>query len=195
MSNEVFAFTLDTPFDEDVRFYTVVSESENGKEQRYQKWLSPKRTFTIQLNSRQITETNNIWRFYTRRKGSFDTFLFINPNENPVTAETVGSGDGVKTVFYLGQAVDFGSGDLIVVPASEAITRSIKGTGDYLPFSTYSIDDTTGAVTPNSTLPSGDVLRANYNFYYRCRFADDTLTREAFTGELWNFGIKLQQVI
>lgn len=195
MSNEVFNFTLDTPYDESIQFLTVVSESENGREQRYQKWLRPKRTFTVKLNSRQATETNNIWRFYTRRKGSFDTFLFQNPNENPVTAETVGSGDGVKTVFYLGQAVDFASGDLTVVSGSEAITRSVKGTGDYLPFSTYSLDYTTGALTPNSTLPSGDVLRANYSFYYRVRFKDDNLMREAFTGELWNFGITLLEVV
>ena len=195
MSNEVFSYTLDTPFDESVQFLTVVSEGESGKEQRYQKWLTPKRTFRVKLDARQATETDSIWRFYTRMKGSFDTFLFQNPNENPVTAETVGSGDGVKSVFYLGKAVDFATGDLIVVSGSEAITRSVKGTGDYLSFTTYTIDNTTGAITTNAVFPSGDVMRANYKFQYRCRFKDDNLERSAFTGELWNFGLEILQVV
>lgn len=195
MSNEVFNFTLDTPFSENIQFLTVVSEGESGKEQRYQKWLRPRRTFRVKLDARQATETNNIWRFYTRHKGSFDTFLFQNPNENPVTAETVGSGDGVKSVFYLGGSVDFATGDLIVVAASAVITRSVKGTGDYLSFTAFTIDNATGAVTTNSVLPSGDVLRANYNFQYRIRFRDDQLSREAFTGELWNFGLELVEVV
>ena len=195
MSNEVFNFTLDTPFSEDIRFLTIVSEGESGKEQRYQKWLRPKRTFRVKLDARQATETDNIWRFYTRHKGSYDTFLFQNPNENPVTAETVGSGDGIKSVFYLGNKVDFATGDLIVVSASETITRSIGGSGDYLAFSAYTIDNATGAITTNAVFPSGDVMRATYNFHYRCRFRDDQLSREAFTGELWNFGLELQEII
>lgn len=195
MSNEVFNFTLDTPFEEDIRYLTVVSEGESGKEQRYQKWLRPKRTFRVKLDARQLTETNQIWRFYTRRKGSFDTFLFQNPNENPVTAETVGSGDGARSVFYLGQSVDFATGDLIVVSGSETITRSVKGTGDYLSFSAYTIDYPVGQITTNAPLPSGDVIRANYNFQYRVRFKDDNLSREAFTGELWRFGVDLVEII
>ena len=195
MSNEVFNFTLDTPFSEDIRFLTIVSEGESGKEQRYQKWLRPKRTFRVKLDARQATETDNIWRFYTRHKGSYDTFLFQNPNENPVSAETVGSGDGVKSVFYLGNKVDFETGDLIVVSGSETITRSVGGSGDYLSFSAYTIDNATGAITTNAVFPSGDVMRAAYNFHYRCRFRDDQLSREAFTGELWNFGLELQEII
>lgn len=195
MGTEVFSYTLDTPFDESVQFFTIVSEGESGVEQRYQKWLKPKRTFRVKLDARQLAETDSIWRFYTRMKGSFNSFLFQNPNENPVTAETVGSGDGVRTVFYLGGKVDFATGDLIAVSGSETITRSVKGTGDYLSFSTYTINYPTGKITTNSPLPSGDVLRANYNFQYSCRFKDDSLSREAFATELWNFGIDIAEII
>ena len=99
MSNEVFNFQPDSPFDEEIRWETIVSESEGGKEQRYQKWQRPKRTFRLRLDARYLTETNNLWRFYNRHKGRFDSFLFQNPNENPVTSETVGSGDGARSVF------------------------------------------------------------------------------------------------
>ncbi len=195
MSNEVFNFTLDTPFEEEIQYLTVVSESEAGKEQRYQKWLRPKRTFRVTLRARNASQTDDIWRFYTRHKGSFDSFLFQNPNENPVTAETVGSGDGVGSVFYLGKKVDAATGDLIVVAGSEAVTRSVRGTGDYLSFTAYTIDNNLGQITTNSVLPSGDVLRAGYRFHYRVRFREDSLTREAFATELWNHGSELVEVI
>jgi uncharacterized protein (TIGR02217 family) len=196
MGNEVFSYTLDTPFSESIQFFTIVSEGESGKEQRYQKWLKPRRTFRVKLDARQVVETDSIWRFYTRMKGSFNTFLFQNPNENPVTAETIGSGDGVRSLFYLGGKVDFATGDLIVVSGSESLTRSVKGTGDYLAYSTYTINNNTGAITTSPALPSGDVLRAtSYRFYYSTRFKDDNISREAFTGELWNYGMELQEII
>lgn len=195
MSNEVFNYQVDSPFNEELDFLTVVSESEAGKEQRYQKWLKGRRIFQIKLDARYITEATNLWRFYIRRKGSFDSFLFQNPNENPVTAETVGSGDGIKTVFYLGSSVDIGSGDCISISGSDVLTKSVGGTGDYLSFAAYTIDPTIGQITTNSILPSGDVLRANYSFYYRVRFKEDKLTREAFSTNLYNFGLDLIEVI
>lgn len=195
MSNQVFSNQLDTPFLEELDFLTVVSESESGKEQRYQKWTKGRRHFTIKLNARQLTETTSIWRFYVARKGAFDTFLFQNPNESPVTAETVGSGDGSTSIFYLGSQVDFATGDLTVISGSDTLTRSVKGTGDYLAFSTYTINNSTGQITTNVALPSGDVLRANYSFYYVVRFRDDKLQREAFATQLWNYGVDLIEVI
>ena len=195
MSNEVFNFTVDTPFEEEIQYRTITSEGESGKEQRYQKWLRPRRSFRVRLNARQLSEATDIWTFYQRHKGSFDTFLFQNPNENPVNNERFGSGDGTKTVFYLGTTVDVGTGDLIVTPSSAVVQRSVGGTGDFLSFSTYTIDENIGQITTNSVLPSGDVLRSTYNFRYRVRFKDDSLTREAFATELWRYGIDLVEVI
>lgn len=196
MSNEIFNFTVDSPFEEDISYLTVVSESESGKEQRYQKWLRPKRNFRIRLRARNLTDTDLVWRFYTRHKGRFDTFLFQNPNENPVLNETIGSGDGVKSVYYFGNKVDSSTGDLILIADSETVQRSVGGTGDYLAFTTYTTDDPIGQLTTNSVLASGDVLRATtYKFHYRVRFKDDFLTREAFATELWNIGVELSEVI
>ena len=195
MSNEVFAFQLDSPYEEEIRFLTVVSESEGGKEQRYQKWLKPRRTFRLKLDARQTAETDQIWRFCTRHKGSFDSFLFQNPNENPVTAERFGSGDGSRSVFYMGRNVDIGTGDLILTPGSAVIVRSIGGTGDFLSFSSYTIEENFGQITTTTPLPSGDVLRATYSFRYRVRFKEDYLNREAFAADLWRFGAELVEVI
>mgnify|MGYP001609993607 CR=1 FL=1 len=197
MSNEIFNFTVDSPFDEQINYQTLVSESEAGKEQRYQKWQRPRRTFRIRLDARALTETRNVWTFYQRHKGAFDSFLFQSPNENPVTAETLGSGDGTKTVFYAGKNVDIGTGDLIVTPGSLTVQRSIGGTGDYAatPTGDYTLDENLGQVSFSSAPTSGDVYRSTYNFRYRVRFANDDLTREAFATELWRYGLELREGI
>ena len=196
MSTEVFSYQVDSPYEEDIKFLTVVSESEGGKEQRYQKWLKPRRTFRIKLRARDITaDADTLWRMYIRMKGSFDTFFFQNPNESPVTAETVGSGDGTKSVFYLGNKVSLDTGDVILVAGSLTVTRSIKGTGDYLAFAAYTVDNNLGQITTNAVLPSGDVLRGGYSFYYKCRFRDDNLTRQTFATNLADFGLELEQII
>jgi hypothetical protein len=128
-------------------------------------------------------------------KGSFDTFYFSNPTESPVTAETAGSGDGIKSVFYLGNKVGISTGDLVVTSGSAALTRSIGGTGDYLSFTAFTITEGVGQITTNSVLPSGDVLRANYSFRYLVRFKDDNLTRENFATNLYRYGIDLLEVV
>lgn len=195
MSTEVFNFTPDLPYSEDIRWLTIVSESEGGRENRYQKWQRPLREFRINLRALSVSNCNSLWRMYNRMKGKFDFFYFQNPNENPVTLETVGSGDGVKSVFYLGGSVDVGTGDLVVTPASASLKRSVGGTGDYLAFTAFTIDDAIGQVTTNAVLPSGDVLRADYNFRYKIRFKEDTLTRDAFSPDLWNASVSLIEVV
>lgn len=195
MSNQIFNYQIDAPLIEDINFLTIVSEGESGLEQRYQKWTKPKRIFRLVMRARAQVDTASMWRFYVARKGSFDSFLFENPTESPVTAEIIGSGDGAKTVFYLGSNVDIGTGDLIVSTGSAVITKSLRGTGDYLPYSTYSINEPIGQITTSPAVPSGDVLKATYNYFYRVRFKEDMLTRENFSNGLWNLGLDLIEVI
>lgn len=195
MSTEVFSYAVDIPFEEEIQWMTLISEGESGKEKRYQKWLRPKRTFRIKLDARNLADTASIWNMYSRMKGAFDTFYYENPNESPVTAENVGSGDGTKKVFYLGNSVNIGTGDCILTSGTLVLKKSVGGTGDYLAFSAYTVSNSTGQITTNSAVPSGDVLQANYNFQYNVRFKDDNLTREAFAYQLWRFGLELIEVI
>jgi len=202
MSTEIFDWEVDQPYDESLSYNTVSSSANGGREYRYRKWLYPKRAFNISLKARDRAETNNVYDFYQRRDGAYDTFYFENPNEsnsdNSVTSDVFATGDGSTANFYIGNKFSLPTGDCVIKPGSYTVQKSIGGTGDYSDWTetvNYTIDTAIGQITPVSTLDSDDVLRATYRFYYKVRFAKDNLGRTAFAYLLWNYKLTLVQVI
>jgi hypothetical protein len=66
-------------YNKTVAFKTLISQFENGAEQRRKKWSQGKLTFTLIWNA--ITPTNMaiLWNFYIARLGSYDAFTFVDP--------------------------------------------------------------------------------------------------------------------
>lgn len=198
MSEEIFndfcsEASFDTPFDEEIAFKTVISPSEGGREYRYSKWQYPKRRWKIQADARNQTEVNNIWNFYRRMRGTYDTFRFENPNDSPVENDVFATGDGVGTQFYLGGSFSIPTGDCLLISGSVSVQ-----TGDgttFANFSAYSGDYTFNKIVTNSPLPLNRVMRASYRFRYRGRFANDSLSKRAFAYKLWQSEIEITQVI
>ena len=202
MSEEIFDWQVDEPYEESIAYNTITSSANGGREYRYQKWLYPKRAFSISLKARDRTEVNNIYDFYQRRDGAYDTFYFENPNESnsssSVTNDVFATGDGSTANFYIGNKFSLPTGDCVIKSGSYTIQKSIGGTGDYSDLTDtidYTIDSSIGQITPAITLADGDALRATYRFYYKVRFADDNLSRSAFAYLLWNYKLTLVQVI
>ena len=50
---------------------------------------------------------------------------------------------------------------------------------------TYSVDLMTGLVTFNTAPASGLTITADYSYYFRCRFIDDSYAFENFMFQLW----------
>jgi uncharacterized protein (TIGR02217 family) len=50
---------------------------------------------------------------------------------------------------------------------------------------TYSVDPNTGLVTFSTAPGSGLIITANYSYYFRCRFTDDSYAFENFMFQLW----------
>ena len=205
MSNEIINDTfdeVDIGYDENINYKTAISNAEGGKEYRYQQWLYPKRDFNLNLRARDKTEINNIYNFYQRHAGSYDTFYFENPNESSstssITNDVFATGDGTTANVYIGNKFSLPTGDCVIKEDSYSVQKSTGGTGDYSDWvenTAYTIQTIFGQVIPIGTLPSGDVLRGTYRFYYKVRFTEDKLTRRAFAYLLWNYGVNLTQVI
>lgn len=182
---EEFIWDVNSTFNEESHWNTLVTKYEDGKEQRRQKWSSPKRSYEVVLKAKTDVESQQVWDFYNSRKGAFETFYFENPNESPVSAELVGTGNGVNLSFNL---------DHYPLP-SGGITTLSTPSFSYTEGDHYTLTRSSGAIVFNiGAAPTGD-LTADYPFCRIVRFTEDKLSRELFNFKMYNIGIKFVEVI
>jgi len=184
MSTQEFWWPVNIPLSEDVNWSTLVTKYEDGKEQRRKKWSQPKRGYSISLKGKTREVMSQVWDFYNARNGIYDTFYFTNPNENPITGEIVGVGNGSNVNYNL-QNYPLPSG---------AIAISVGGVAK-VETTNYTLSRATGAVTFVQTPASGDQILATYSFCRVVRFAENKLTRELFNYRLYNSDLTLIQVL
>ena len=79
---EIFTATPDFVYDEEITYQNLVTQFENGTEQRRQKWATPKRKFTLSFVNRTLAEMQVVRAFFVARTGTYDSFLFTNPNDS-----------------------------------------------------------------------------------------------------------------
>jgi hypothetical protein len=93
----------------DIAFLTLVSQAENGAEQRRIKWSQGKRTFSGKLAPNQRKHLNKIWNFYQACMGRANSFNFTSPIASllPYDQTTVWlrmqEGQGTKINDYNGE--------------------------------------------------------------------------------------------
>lgn len=66
-------------FEEEMEHKTLISEFEDGTEQRRDKWSQAKKIFTLRYNIKTREEINRLWNFYQLCKGAYKSFNFQNP--------------------------------------------------------------------------------------------------------------------
>jgi len=77
-----FNYTPDFTVDEAVQYKTLVSEFENGVEQRRRKWANPLRKWTLRFRHRTLSEMNDIRDFFMGKYGALTSFTWTNPNDS-----------------------------------------------------------------------------------------------------------------
>lgn len=76
-----FPVTPDFPVIETIKHNTLVSEFENGIEQRRSKWSLPIREFELTFKNRDQADYDALVGFFNTKLGAFSTFTFDNPND------------------------------------------------------------------------------------------------------------------
>lgn len=129
--------------------------------------------------------------FYMAAQGMASDFLFTDPNDNAVAGQNFGIGDGTTTTFQLTRSIA-GAGVDIVQNVKGTPTIEVAGT----PTTPASIGST-GIVSFSEPPASGAALTWTGNFYFRCRFDDDSqssLQEDLY--QLWSLsGLKFRSVI
>ncbi|MBF0402300.1 MAG: DUF2460 domain-containing protein [Magnetococcales bacterium] len=166
-------------------FRTSVQKAVSGREQRgafraYPVWL-----FSLQFDYLRAAGSRNEYEtlqgFILGRRGSFESFLFLDPTDSVCTDMPFGVGNGVQTVFQLTRAFGFHGGFSFTEPVENirslvAIKINGVATGSYAV-------SASGLVSFTTPPANEAVLTWSGTFCFRCRFLDDT---EAFGQTLPN---------
>jgi len=187
MSQQVFPTLIGLAWDvtKTPMFSTKAHKSVSGRELRAAYYSYPLYKFGLKydvLRSDTVNaELQTLMGFFLARQGSFDTFLFTDPEVNSVTAQGFGTGNGTTTAFQLAHAYGGYSEPVFDLNG----TASIYVNGVLKTVTTDYTISSTGLVTFVSAPAAAAALTWTGSFYYRCRFVDDTAEFDNFMYKLW----------
>lgn len=166
-------------------FGTTVTTAVSGREYRVANMPYPRYkyalSFAVLRQTPGYTELATLCGFFNARLGSFDSFLFADPEDNSVITQIIGTGDGSNKLFQLVRA--FGSFIEPVYDVNAAPQISVNGALKTLT-TDYTIS-ATGLVT--FVAAPGAALSVTWTgtFYRRVRFTQDMADFSKFMQALW----------
>lgn len=184
MSNATFPtlLGLSYPVEKTPMWSTKIQTSVSGKETRLGFWSYPRWQYSIGfdvLRSDSHAELQTLIGFFNARMGSYDDWLFLDPDDYIATDQVFATGDGTTTAFQLART--WGGWTEPVRAVLSMASVKVNGT----PTGAYTVNTSTGVITFSSAPASGATLSWSGQFYWRCRFLDDQITASKFMKDLW----------
>ena len=137
-------------------------------------------------------ELRSLMGFFLQQQGAFQPFLFDDPTDDTVTGQPIATGDASTAQFQLVRTMN-GFAEPVTAPN---VVSAIYFNGVRQSAATYSTDPNTGLVTFTTPPPAGQAITADFTYWFRVRFADDTAEFENFMLQLWRLKqIKLQSAL
>jgi uncharacterized protein (TIGR02217 family) len=184
------------------RFATRIQKSVSGRELRVLDQPNPIWLWTLTYeilrdrNDRRgaglgagYDELRTLMGFFLQQQGSFQPFLFDDPTDDSAAAQPIGTGNASVTQFQLVRTMN-GFAEPVTAPN---VVSAVYFDGVRQSAAAYSVDPETGLVTFAAPPPAGQAISADFTYYFRVRFADDTAEFENFMLQLWRLKqIKLQ---
>lgn len=167
---------------------TDVQEAISGKIVALQRWSYPK--YGIEVGY-EFLRSDTAWgeyqdlvAFFNLAGGRATIFRFNDVNDNAVTNQGFGAGDGTTTAFQLTRAMG-GTNFSWVDPVFYPVTAAISVAGVLQVLGTDYTISTTGLVLFTVAPGAGQLLTWTGTFNWLCRFDDDSNTFEQFTYNLF----------
>jgi uncharacterized protein (TIGR02217 family) len=180
MSNAVFPNLkgLSWPVVKTPEWSTIIQKSASGRETRAALMSYPLWNFKLTFDYLPSNNTNGasldlqaMLDFFNSRQGAFDNFLFDDQNDDSVTAQSFGTGDGTTVGFQLQRQLQAGGFFEPVMNLNGA--PSIYNNGVLQTVTTNYTINSTGFVTFTSAPAAGHALTWTGSYYFRCRFDKD----------------------
>lgn len=162
---------------------TKIQQAVSGRELRAAFRQYPTYKFTLThdfLRASAELEFQTLIGFFNARQGSYDSFLYADPADNAVTAQSFGTGNGATTQFQLVRTLGSAIEPVMNLNGNPAIYKAgvlqTLGSG-------YTISN--GLVTFTAAPANGAALTWTGSYYHRCRFEQDSIDFDAFLADLY----------
>lgn len=186
------------------KFSTRTQRAVSGRETRVLDQILPIWTWTLTydlLRDKNDTrsggalgatfdELRTIAGFFLQMQGAFQAFAFNDPSDNAVTGQSIGIGNGSQLTFQL-QRTFGGFAEPILAPhtVSHVYVDGVDSGG-------WSVNSDTGVVTFLAAPANAKPITADFTYYFKVRFSEDSAEFENFMYQLWQLKqIKLQSVL
>jgi hypothetical protein len=178
-------------------FSTAAAMHVSGKEVRAAKYVGP--LFAIELNydllrlTPPYAELQTLIGFFEQSQGEAASFYFEPPPLSPLAGQTLGVGNGSTTTFPFTVSI----GGASITPANVGTVAAVYLNGLVQPSGNYAVNQT--ALAPSVTFATapaaGVAVTADFNWYFLCRFDDDSEDVEEFMAALYALqSLKLRTV-
>lgn len=178
----------------------IIATSQNGREVRISNYTYPRHLWEIPYSVLFFNDPHNnsdsyaltlqtLMGFFNQVLGAWDTFRYqdeddyatINPTSGARVPTQIGVGDGATTQFQIGRNLG-GFFEPLYDVNDAAYAHKIYLNAVLT--SAYTISSS-GLITFTSAPGSGVVITADFNYWWRVRFMDDTLDFSRFAYKMY----------
>lgn len=174
-------------------FQTRIQRAVSGRELRALDYPFPLWQFTLTFAflrddpTSGFDELRSLLGFFLSCQGAYGTFLFQDPSDYQVTGQYLGTGNSNTAVFQLQRTLGTalpGGGFTEPILAPEFVS-AVYFNGITQNPSNYGVDPDTGLLTFAIAPATSLVITADFSYWFRCRFVDDSYGFENFMYRLW----------
>lgn len=173
-------------------------QSIGGKTTRVALWSTPRYQWVLSysilrqgiVGAASFTEMQQMEAFFEKMLGGFDSFLYQDPDDNTVTDQPIGTGNGSNHNFQLVRS--FGGQSIPILAPNLVASVTVKVNGTPIAPSGFSITpwgtaDTNGpGVIEFVSAPAGAAaVTASYSYYFPCCFDDDHMDFGLFSKRMY----------
>ncbi len=183
-------------------FVTKIQTATSGREGRASFTATPKWKYKLQfeflrqgqLDGATHSELHTLMGFFMQRRGSFDSFLYQDQDDYSCDNQLIGVGDGVTTSFQVVRTLG-GFTEPVCNVQSIVVSSSMWTAGGgsmwtsgsnpmWLGGGGYTLSQN-GMLTFATAPAVGVNVYWSGTYYYRARFADDSLSFDQFLRRFW----------
>lgn len=179
------------------KFATTIQAARSGKEVRILEQAAPRWSWELSYSflsdDRTAGESDlmKLGAFFQYHRGAFESFRYLDADDQVATDAAIGTGNGTQTSFQLARS--FGTTTPWLEPITEINgTPTVKVNGVAVTATLGAAGVVTLAVPP----ANGAAVTASFAYWWRVRFDSDSLDVEQFLSKMWKCqSLKLVQVL